>query len=236
MREGTDRFAVRLAIDTPISLRGLLHLDGLLMRLAADAGSNPLDIPLAATGGVRHGSAAMLECGVFGPGHEKHVTVKALREDQIPAGVFSHLRPTSLVVRDMTPQRPALAEYPLTTGIRAVWFAATGDRDATLDLLAGIRNLGAMGRMGYGRVVDVDCLDVEDGYPTGLALRDGSPARTVAKAAWLAIGMTDHPGAVTSMRNCAPPYWTGEEVECISPTQEALTGTRSELARLAGAR
>jgi len=41
-----ESFAVRIEIDTPLSLRGLLHLDGLLGALAVGRSKEATDIPL----------------------------------------------------------------------------------------------------------------------------------------------------------------------------------------------
>lgn len=43
----TFAFAIRMSVDTPLSLRTLLHLDGLLGSLAALRGQDPTNIPLS---------------------------------------------------------------------------------------------------------------------------------------------------------------------------------------------
>ena len=55
----TESFAVRIGIDTPLSLRGLLHLDGLLGSLAVARGREATNIPLLKHEGIWQGSAAI---------------------------------------------------------------------------------------------------------------------------------------------------------------------------------
>jgi len=51
-RPMTESFAVRIGIDTPLSLRGLLHLDGLLGSLAVARGREATNIPLLKHEGI----------------------------------------------------------------------------------------------------------------------------------------------------------------------------------------
>ncbi len=75
----TASFALRMAIDTPIALQRLLHLDGLLCSLAAAVGGQWDDIPLERYEGIWQGSAAMLEVGPFGPTYFQQMRLKHVR-------------------------------------------------------------------------------------------------------------------------------------------------------------
>jgi hypothetical protein len=134
----------------------------------------------------------------------------------------------------MHPMRSVLTPYPCLDGIRAVWFVARGDSVQTLDLLSDARNLGAMGRTGWGRVVDMTAFDVCDDALTGVVLMSGLPARTMPVTTWEKLGLKRPEAAVVSMQRPVPPYWTGEEVPCISPVQVDFMGTAGEVEAMVG--
>lgn len=227
-------FAVRMEIDTPISLRGLLHLDGLLGALLTARGGQLDDIPLTRHFGTWQGSVAILETGPFGSTSRTNIQVKQVAADGVPAKILDHLKPRQRRLGEMHPMRNLLTPYPCFDGVRAVWFAARGDPVYALDLLSDVRNLGAMGRTGWGRVVDMMAFDLSENAFTGLVLTSGLPARTMSLATWEQLGLKRPEAAVISMQRPVPPYWTGEEVPCISPIQADVSGTKDEIRAMLG--
>jgi hypothetical protein len=223
-----------MGIDTPISLRSLLHLDGLLGALLTARGGRLDEIPLERRLGTWQGSVAILETGPFGPASSTTIRIKHVAAEGVPAGMFAHLKPGQRRVGEMHPMRNVLTPYPCLDGIRAVWFIARGDSDQTLDLLSDVKNLGAMGRTGWGRVVDMIAFDVRDHALTGLVLPSGLAARTMPVTTWEKLGLKRPDAAVVSMQRPVPPYWTGEEVPCISPTQVDFMGTAAEIKAMVG--
>jgi hypothetical protein len=228
-------FAVRLAIDTPIALDSLLHLDGLLCALTARAGNHWNEIPLAQTDGIWHGSAALLECGPFGPAYSQVVRLKHVRVDSVPRPAAEALPARDRRIRDMSRERNRLTPHTLLAGIRAVWFVGRGNPDRVKELLATARNLGSMGQTGYGRIREQEAIEVPDVVTSGLVHTPAFPARNLPLDLWKKIGRDDQARGIVSMQRPLPPYWHGPEVECISPMQVDLTGTAAELAEIVGA-
>ncbi len=226
-------FAIRMGIDTPLSLRTLLHLDGLLGFLAARRGQDPRDIPLSRYEGVWQGSAAMLETGALGATLSVQTRVKHVSSDTVSSGTFEHIEPSRRKIGPMSPMRNALSQYPLLQGVRGVWFIGRGDSARVEDLLRDARNLGAMGGTGYGRVIKLDLLEARDHPLTGVATLTGMPVRTLPVETWNLLGLGRHPSAVISLQRPYPPYWTGPSVPCISPLQIEMTGTAREIRSLA---
>jgi hypothetical protein len=230
----SSSFAVRMEIDTPISLRGLLHLDGLLGSLLTARGGRLEDIPLKRHLGTWQGSVAILETGPFGTVSRTNIRTKHVATESVPAGIFDHLKPGQRRIGEMHPMRNVLTPYPCFDGVRAVWFAARGDSVRTLDLLSDARNLGAMARTGWGRVVDMTAFNVHDNALSGLVLASGLPARAIPCTTWEQLGLKRPEAAVVSMQRPVPPYWTGEEFPCISPIQADVTGTAAEIKAMVG--
>jgi hypothetical protein len=227
-------FAVRMEIATPISLRGLLHLDGLLGALLTARGGRLEDIPLHRHHGAWQGSAAILETGPFGPVRHANTRIRHVAAEHVPGGVFDHLKPHQRRIGEMHPMRGVLTPYPCLDGVRAVWFAAMGDCAAVLDLLSDVRNLGAMGRTGWGKVVGMAEFKTRDDSLTGLAFASGLPARTLPVTTWEQLGMKRPEAAVVSLQRPVPPYWAGEEVACVSPLQVDLMGSSAEIKAMVG--
>jgi hypothetical protein len=230
----TGSFAVRIEIDTPISLRSLLHFDGLLGALLTARGGLLDEIPLERHLGIWQGSAAILETGPFGPVMATNTRIKHVAGDGVPAGLLDHLRPGERRINTMHSMRNLLTPYPCLDGVRAVWFIAKGDAEATRDLLSDVRNLGAMGRTGWGRVVDTAIFDVANNTLTGLVLPSGLPARTMPVSTWKMLDLAQSEAAIISMRRPTPPYWAGKEVLCISPLQVDIMGTATEIRSMVG--
>jgi hypothetical protein len=223
-------FAIRIEIDTPIALRNLLHLDGLLGAEQTLRGRRLEDIPLERRLGSWQGSVGILETGPFGPVSSRNVRLKHVPADGVPPGIFDHLKPGQRRLNQMHPMRNVLTPYTCLDGIRAVWFTARGDIARTLDLLSNTRNLGAMGRTGWGRIVDITTSDIRNEAMTGLVFPgSGLPARTVPVATWNQLGLKQPESAIVSMQRANPPYWIGEEVPCISPIQVDAMGTATEI-------
>ena len=225
----TSSFAVRIAVETPVSLQNLLHLDGLLGALAYSAGGRWDEIPLTRYEGVWSGSAAFLETGPFGPVYDQRVRVKHVRADAIPAGIFTALKPHERTINAMSPMRNRITPYPCLDGIRGVWFAARGDQAATAELLTGLRNIGAMGKTGYGRVGKLRWMELPDRPLTGLTHGVGLPSRVIALETWERISATKPADAAVFLGRSCPPYWRGAETTCIGPMQIDLMGTASEV-------
>ena len=227
-------FYVRLAIDTPLALRGLLHLDGLLMSLAASAGQDPAGIPLSRHGGVAQGSAAILECGIHGLAERSVPRTKRISDLEIPPGVIGHLTPGSRRLGTMSAHRPQLASYPLFENVRAVVFAGRGSLDAAARLLSEATSLGAMGRAGYGNIADMDADYLPDDRLTGFRLPCGMPARVIELRAWEASRPSPLARPAIGQGRAHPPYWAGTETDCVIPLQCDLSGTRREVAGIIG--
>jgi hypothetical protein len=233
-RKIMESFAVRIQIDTRLSLRGLLHLDGLLGALAVARGREATDIPLQKHEGIWQGSAAILETGPFGALAATQVRIKHLVAERVPDGILEHLRPAERRIGEMNPMRNALSAYPCFDGIRAVWFTGCGISAAVMDLLSDARNLGAMGRTGYGRVIDLELVDIEQRAMAGIVLSSNLPARTVPVEIWNRLDLGQPRAAVISLQRFQPPYWTGPEVACISPMQVDLTGNFGDIRAIVG--
>jgi CRISPR type IV-associated protein Csf3 len=226
----TESFAVRIDIDTPLSLRGLMHLDGLLGSHAAARGKGATDIPLQKHEGIWQGSAAILETGPFGALVAGQSRVKHVVADAVPDDIFDHLKPAQRKIGRMSPMRHLLSSYPSFEGIRAVLFTGRGDPEAVAELLHDARNLGAMGRTGYGRVTHLELIKVNGSTMSGLVSSSGLPTRTVPIEPWDRFDLGRPDAAIIS-----PPYWTGPEVACVSPMQVDLSGTRGDIRAIVGA-
>ena len=129
--------------------------------------------------------------------------------------------------------RNALSSYPCFDGVRAVWFAGCGDAEAVLDLLHDARNLALMGRTGYGRIAGFALFEIEQSATAGL-FPSGLPARTVPVEIWDDLDLGRSAAAIISLQRFQPPYWTGPEVECISPMQVDLSGTSNDIRAIVG--
>jgi hypothetical protein len=133
----------------------------------------------------------------------------------------------------MSPMRNRLSTYPLLDGVLAVWFTGCGDPDAVFDLLHDARNVGAMGRTGYGRITARTLQTIKDSEIAGLALSSGIPARCMPVETWDGLNLPRPDSAILSMQRFKPPYWAGEESICISPMQIDIGGTYREIETLA---
>lgn len=229
-----NAFAARIAIDTPLAIRKLLHLDGLLGAVKVSHGEDPYDLPLMQTSGVWHASAAVLETGVFGLISSSQKRLKYINADAVTEGLFAHLPGPRRRIGQMSPYRNTLSNYPLIEGVFAVWFVGRGNREETQELLTDLRGLGAMSQTGYGHITDVETMELEDQHLAGIALPNGLPARTVPIDVWTGMGLQRHDDAVVSRQRTAAPYWAGPEVACFMPMQIDLTGTRRTIASLIG--
>lgn len=229
-------FAFRIAIDTPLALETLLHLDGLLCALTARAGGQWDDIPVQRTAGIWHASAALLECGPFGPAHERILRLKHVQTDSMHKEIAASLPQRERKIGAMSQERDRLMPHTILGGIKAVWFVGRGNAARVGDLLGKTRNLGNMGSTGYGRVTGLEALKVPDCAMSGLVHTSGFPARTVPLELWQMLGNTDRAKGVVSMQRATPPYWHGPQQQCISPMQVDLTGMYQELATVIGMR
>lgn len=229
-------FAFRMAIDTPIALETLLHLDGLLCALTAQAGGRWDDIPLQTTEGIWHASAALLEGGPFGPAHGEIVRLKHIQTESVHKDIGTALPQRERRIGAMSEERDRLVPHTILGGIKAVWFVGRGHADRVADILAATRNLGNMGRTGYGRVTEMEEIEIFDHALSGLMHAPGFPARTMPFAVWQLLGDTNRTKGIVSMQRVRPPYWHGPQTECISPMQVDLTGTYQQLATIVGMR
>ena len=229
-------FAIKLDIDTPISLAKLFHLDGLLSSLAVARGRGSDWLPLFRTNEVWHGSAAILETGPFGfletevPRLRRSATISA-RELCLDV-----VTPARREVGPMSPMRSRLERHRCYSGVRSVWFTGQGIVDEVLDLLQDVRYLGAMGRCGYGRVTQVSLVPLQEQALVGLVEPSGRPLRAIPVRAWEHLQLSAPAGGDVSLQRWCPPYWTGDEELCFAPIQSDLQGTASEIRALIGVR
>lgn len=175
----------------------------------------------------------MLETGTFGMPASVQTRIKHVSPDSVPPNIFDHTEPSCRKIGPMSPMRSALSQYPILQGVRAVWFTGFGDSAGVSDLLRDVRNLGAMGRTGYGRVVELDLLEAHAHPLSGIATLTGMPIRTLPVETWDRFGLQRHPSAAISLQRPHPPYWSGPSVPCISPLQIDMTGTVAEIKVLA---
>jgi hypothetical protein len=103
-----------------------------------------------------------------------------------------------------------------------------------MDLLHDARNLSAMGRTGYGRIIDLELFEIEQRAMAGILLSSNLPARTVPVEIWDRLNLGRPHAAVISLQRHHPPYWTGPEVVCISPMQVDLSGNFSDIRAIVG--
>jgi hypothetical protein len=226
-------FAVRMAIDTPISLCNLLHLDAVLGSVVCRNGGAYGDLPLACTDGLWHASAALLETTAYGASDISYIRVKAVLD--VPAAVLDTLPRSGRTIGPMSPYRPQLSQYPVSRGVKAVWFAGRGDGDAIRDILESVGNLGAMSHTGSGRVTGVELIEIADSNLSGIVLVGGLPARAMPLPRWGAFGLERPSDAVVSTMRWRGPYWDGPQALCIAPTGAMLRGTGPEIRRLISA-
>lgn len=234
-------FALRFGIDTPISLRGLLHLDALLGSFAAARGRAFNDIPLRKTivaGGAPfwNASAAILETGPFGPVNDVVRRVKSLNDRHIDEG-FLQSTGFSRSISEMSPHRNLISDYNTHAGVMGVWFTGVGDIDKVMDLLGACQSLGAMHTVGYGRVVSIERYTIDESrltQPVGVRLESGIPARVIALQTWKRMFNDLPEDASIAVQRAEAPYWSGNRQDCIAPFQSSLMGTRTEIGRLLG--
>jgi hypothetical protein len=225
-------FAVRAEIDTPISVRENLHLDGLLLEGFRRFHGEPIeiaDLPLAFRDGVPMASGALFETvsgGAFRKSMQRVRSNIAMRADAEQFHATPDMPREFLVVDSMSPYRPMLTAYELDVGVRAVWWTAFGDRVRVAQALGEITGLGAMAGTGYGRVVGWSFHDVAEPSPVvGWMDAKGLPIRAVPVEAWKNAGGKD--GCGTGMARAAPPYWTDGAVDCVLPRRFDRFGSMS---------
>jgi hypothetical protein len=222
-------FAVRFGVDTAIALETLLHLDGILCSITASQGGQWDDIPLHRTDNVWHGSAALLECGPFGPAYDEVTRLKHIHIDTVPPYIAASIPKTQRKIGEMSPYRNQLNKHALFAGIKGVWFTGYGDVPKIIELLEKVQNLGGMGKTGYGRVTGLEHIEIPNVETAGLRHNARLPARTMTTSKWRQISSDDRLRGVVSMQRPVPPYWTGPTTECVSPMQIDLVGTRQEI-------
>lgn len=231
MQDEGSAFAIRITISTPLSLRGLLHLDGFLGSLAVMRGSSHDNIPLSRRRGITLGSVAILETGPFGAIDASQPRTKHLNDHYVPGDIFDGLKPSRLKIGSTSPYRNKLTSYPCLESVHAVWFTGTGDVEGVMELLHEARNIGAMGRTGYGRINSISSVPVKPHAEAGFAFNQSTPARVMPVEVWRDYSQ-DISSCVVSLERPIPPYWTGSRVLCIGPLQTDLILTRSEISEL----
>ena len=230
-----NTFAVRMAIDTPIEIKSLLHLDAILSLVMARRGGKADNLPLAMSHGVWHASAALLETGLFGAVRTDVPRIKSLIYDQSWTGLLGKRPAQKCIISEMSPYRPQLQWHARMDGVLAVWFVCEGDQSAVVNLLEDIEYLGALHTVGYGRrMSDVEVFPVSVPSPGGLVLADGRPARAVPVRIWEELSLPRHPAEIISKQTWRPDYRDGRTEICVSPSQYDLTGVRSEIAGMFG--
>lgn len=224
-------FAIRIAIDTPVVLNNLLHLDGLLERLLASRGEDPANVPLRRIDKIYCVSAALLETGPFGAVENRSTRIKRLRGVN-DSGSKSDRPPARIDA--MSPFRPKLTNYKLFESVSAIWFFGQGSHARLRNLLRDLRSLGSMAACGYGRVLEWEMIDLGKSDDHGLLLKNGLPARAVPVTLWRRLGLPRHPRAIVAQQSYRPPYWGGSQEICISPLLDDLVATRADMNELIG--
>lgn len=230
-RADMSGFAIRIAIDTPVVLNNLLHLDGLLERLLASRGDDPANVPLRRIDQIYCASAALLETGPFGAVEKRSTRVKRLRGEN-DYGSKSDRRLTQIDA--MSPFRPKLTSHKLFESVSAIWFFGQGNHARIGELLHDLTSLGSMASCGYGRVLEWQIMDLGNSDDHGLLLQNGLPARAVPVTLWRRLGLPQHPRAIITQQRHRPPYWAVSKEICIAPLLDDLVGTLAELSELIG--
>jgi hypothetical protein len=226
-------FALRIAIDTPVVLNNLLHLDGLLERLLASRGDDPANVSLRRIDQVYCASAALLETGPFGAVENRWTRVKRMRGEN-DYGIKSDRRLTQIDA--MSPFRPKLTDHKLFESVSAIWFCGQGNHARIAEVLRDLTSLGSMASSGYGRVLEWEIMGLGKSDDHGLLLQNGLPARAVPMTLWRRLDWPQHPRAIITQQSYRPPYWAASQEICIAPLLNDLVGTRAEISGLIGLR
>lgn len=230
-RADMSGFALRIAIDTPVVLNNLLHLDGLLERLLANRGDDPANVPLRRLDQIFCASAGLLETGPFGAVEKRATRVKRLRGENN----YGSKSDRGLSQIDaMSPFRPKLTHHKLFESVSAIWFFGQGNYAHIGELLRDLMSLGSMASCGYGRVREWQIMDLGKSDDHGLLLKNGLPARAIPVALWRRLGLAQHPRAIITQQSHRPPYWAPSQEICVAPLLDDLVGTRAELSELIG--
>jgi hypothetical protein len=236
---GYGPFAVRAEIDTPISVRDHLHLDALMLEGVRRLHGRPIppdQLPIAFRDSVPLASAAVfetVECGAVRFETARLRSNIARRDDPERVHVTPDMPRVLRIVGADSPYRAGLETRHMATGIRAAWFTATGDADATMQILSEIEGLGAMAATGYGRVVSWSLHRIANSH-ADVGWKDGAgkPLRAIPLQAWTTAG--GDVGFETAEVRAAPPYWSGPATLCVVPRLGDLVGRREAVVAMIG--
>ena len=224
-------FSVTVSLRTPVILtqRAWLNLDSVLASLLFDR-SHDLpqalrDIPLARTGPVWHGSAALLhpvQSTSSHPAFKRGISPK--EEMWAPAYQTGTGRNSNKpVIRRVDTQRgeykTEMDQYLGLVSERVTWLGC-GQIDAVRDLLADLRYVGKKSRQGWGQVDRIDVEESDDDQ--SLVWRDAQgspqPMRQVPVTVWQQLGHAAD-GLLQVNATICPPYFDESSLtRCVVPS------------------
>lgn len=227
-------FLCYFRLNTPALLGRRLTLDGLLAGVLfsrlQDLDRALAEIPLKRTAGVYHGSAAFLE-GQSGVG--SFTIGSSLQANRLDPTMIAPRKngafPAISVAKGEFRNRQT---HYVSHTARGVWFGGYGDMSKVEALLREVDGLGAKRSSGWGEVISVEVVEVEDDDPLyGIKLKDGTPARPVPVDVWSQMGGEPAP---QGYERFAPPYIHGEAVLCALPSPRLARLDKAHLFELFG--
>lgn len=202
-------FTIRAHLRTPVIKHGYLTLDALLM---AELQRGDVDDMIKCVDGLYYASAAVLDDEF---GSIKASFVASMRPERTPEWLDviapNSRKNTDVSIGDSRAREAGnvINAYNAKVCSAVVWYA-TGDRDAALAALQGVRFIGKRRAAGYGEVVR---WETEDGDLDGLVGYLNDPLRPIPADRWTAGG--DQIAIDTAWK---PPYWAIENrAKCYAP-------------------
>ena len=208
-------FKIHLTLRTPAILHSLLSLDAVLaaaiFRETGDVEAAHTKIPLANTKGVWHGS-----CVQLGRGHVVDIGYKSgFRGRDWDPALFTDQRRNGRVRVKVGggPYMPSIDTYRGWAG--EVGFAGFGDLAEVKRLLEALPGIGRKARHGHGEIAS---LEVERLDQDCSVAREGAAQRPVPIDLCKPFGIDLNERTPRDRVRWAPPYWSGEAVECAVPS------------------
>jgi hypothetical protein len=217
-----ENFVVRAELGSTVIVRDWLTLDALLAALifeqTRDINRAHSEIPLANTGGVWHGSAALFEDSR--PAHVPFTAALRADHDLDPSKIGRN-RDGNLPTVGTKRRREFgnLLNVYQAKAARAIWWHGRGDVDKVGRLLRDVASVGKKRRSGYGAATD---WDIGTGGSGGL-MHDGRPMRPVPSGVW-----TGEPDAIIGDDAWRPAYWDAKNrtacavPDCVDYDREKL--------------
>ncbi|KWA83708.1 hypothetical protein WL29_20285 [Burkholderia ubonensis] len=206
-----DRFVIRAELWSPAILSPLAAtldglLGGVLFDTLQDVDAAHKAIPLVQTDELYHASVAQFE-GAGLPGrHTQIAGLRAthdLRLDLIKTNAQGQPH-RALDVARRSGFGNVMNSYA-TVSAGAVYWHATGDAEAVLDLLEPVNFIGKRRACGFGQVAGWELIESE---LDGLVDANGLPLRPIPLDRWLTWGFTED--AVRADTAWKPAYWNPE--------------------------